>query len=61
MLPWVTTGTGPADATNIFGTYTYQLGFLGSRLGYAIAATAIMMPFLVAFIMLLSPLMWRED
>jgi multiple sugar transport system permease protein len=60
-LPFIITNTGPNDATNIFGTYTYQLGFIGSRLGYAIAATAIMMPFLIAFILLLAPRMWREE
>lgn len=60
-MPWIITGTGPNDATNIFGTYTYQLGFIGSRLGYAIAATAIMMPFLVAFILVLARMMWQEE
>lgn len=60
-LPMILTRTGPNDATNIFGTYTYQVGFIGSRLGYGIAATAIMMPFLFALILYLSPKMWRED
>jgi multiple sugar transport system permease protein len=60
-LPLILTRTGPNDATNIFGTYTYQVGFIGSRLGYGIAATAIMMPFLFALILILSPLMWREE
>jgi ABC-type sugar transport system permease subunit len=60
-MPFVVTRTGPNDATNVFGTYTFQVGFLGTRLGYGIAATVIMMPFLFALIMLLSPLMWREE
>lgn len=60
-LPFIVTRTGPNDATNIFGTYTYQLGFQGNRLGYAISATAIMMPFLLGLIMLLAPLMWRRE
>jgi len=60
-LPMILTRTGPNDATNIFGTYTYQVSFIGSRLGYGIAATAIMMPFLFALILYLSPKMWRED
>ncbi len=60
-LPMILTRTGPNDATNIFGTYTYQVGFIGSRLGYGIAATAIMMPFLFALILFLSPMMWREE
>jgi multiple sugar transport system permease protein len=60
-LPMILTRTGPNDATNIFGTYTYQVGFIGSRLGYGIAATAIMMPFLFGLILFLSPKMWRED
>jgi multiple sugar transport system permease protein len=61
VLPFIITRTGPSDATNIFGTYTYEIGFIGSRLGYAISATAIMMPFLVAFIMFLAPKMWQEE
>jgi ABC-type sugar transport system permease subunit len=60
-LPFIITRTGPNDATNIFGTYTFEVGFIGSRLGYAIAATAIMMPFLFALILALAPLMWQED
>lgn len=60
-LPFIITRTGPNDATNIFGTYTFQLGFIGNRLGYAIAATAIMMPFLFALILYLAPKMWQED
>ena len=61
VLPFIVTRTGPNDATNIFGTYTYEIGFIGSRLGYAISATAIMMPFLIAFIMFLAPMMWQEE
>lgn len=60
-LPFIVTRTGPNDATNIFGTYTYQIGFMGSRLGYAVAATAVMMPFLFAMILALAPLMWRKE
>lgn len=60
-LPFIITRTGPNDATNIFGTYTFQLGFVGQRLGYAIAATAIMMPFLLALIFYLAPKMWQEE
>jgi ABC-type sugar transport system permease subunit len=60
-LPMILTRTGPNDATNIFGTYTFQVGFVGSRLGYGIAATAIMMPFLFGLILFLSPKMWREE
>lgn len=60
-LPFIITRTGPNDATNIFGTYTYQIGFMGSRLGYAVAATAIMMPFLFGMILALAPLMWRKE
>lgn len=60
-LPFIITRTGPNDATNIFGTYTYQLGFVGSRLGYAISATAIMMPFLFLLILFLAPMMWRRE
>ena len=60
-LPFIITRTGPNDATNIFGTYTFQLGFVGNRLGYAIAATAVMMPFLFALIIYLAPKMWAEE
>jgi multiple sugar transport system permease protein len=60
-MPWIVTRTGPVDATNVFATYTFQVGFLGSRLGYGIAATVIAMPFLFALILILSPLMWREE
>ena len=60
-MPFIVTRTGPNDATNVFGTYTFQVGFRGNQLGYGIAATVIMMPILFALISILSPLMWREE
>ncbi len=54
-LLWVMTGGGPSFSTHIFVTYAYQLSFLGSRFGYAMAVSLITTPLIVIFIMLLVP------
>lgn len=54
-LLWVMTGGGPSYSTHIFVTYAYQLSFLGSRFGYAMAVSLIATPLITAFILLLIP------
>jgi multiple sugar transport system permease protein len=58
---YIMTGGGPSFATQIFATYTYNLGFVGSRLGYAIAVSTTLTPVLIILILLLSPLILRGE
>ena len=60
-IVYIMTGGGPAFATQIFATYTYEIGFVGSRLGYAIAISTSLMPFLVILILALSPLLMKGE
>jgi ABC-type sugar transport system permease subunit len=60
-IVYIMTGGGPAFATQIFATYTYNLGFQGSRLGYAIAVSTTLTPVLIVLILLLSPLILRGE
>lgn len=58
---WLLTGGGPGNATDVFATYTYKLGFRASRLGYGQTVSVILAPVLVFIIMILSPLMLRGE
>ena len=60
-IVYIMTGGGPGFATQIFATYTYNLGFQGSRLGYAIAVSTTLTPILIVLILLLSPLILRGE
>lgn len=60
-IVYIMTGGGPAFATHIFATYTYHLGFQGSRLGYAIAVSVSLTPLLIFLILALSPLILRGE
>jgi len=60
-IVYIMTGGGPAFATQIFATYTYEIGFVGSRLGYAIAISTSLMPFLIILILALSPLLMKGE
>lgn len=60
-IVYIMTGGGPSFATQIFATYTYNLGFVGSRLGYAIAVSTTLTPVLIILILLLSPLILRGE
>jgi multiple sugar transport system permease protein len=61
QIVYIMTGGGPAFATHIFATYTYFVGFSGSRLGYAVAISTILVPALIVMILALSPLILREE
>ena len=61
QIVYIMTGGGPAFATHIFATYAYTVGFSGSRLGYAIAVSTFLTPFLIVMILALSPLILREE
>ncbi|MGN6809546.1 MAG: carbohydrate ABC transporter permease [Thermomicrobiales bacterium] len=61
QIVYVLTGGGPDFATQIFATYTFNLGFQASRLGYAVAVSVTLVPILVAIILLLAPLMLRGE
>ena len=60
-IVYIMTGGGPAFATHLFATYTYYLGFTGSRLGYATAVSVSLTPLLIVMILALSPLIIREE
>ncbi len=61
QIVYALTGGGPNFATQIFATYTFNLGFQASRLGYAVAVSVALVPILVAIILLLAPLMLRSE
>jgi ABC-type sugar transport system permease subunit len=48
---WAMTQGGPFNATNVFGTYLYQVAFQESRYGYA-SAIAVVMFFLILILTL---------
>lgn len=61
QIVYIMTGGGPSFATQIFATYTYAVGFQGSRLGYAVAVSTMLTPVLIFMILLLSPLIMRGE
>jgi multiple sugar transport system permease protein len=61
QIVYIMTGGGPAFATHIFATYSYFVGFSGSRLGYAVAISTILTPALIVMILALSPLILRGE
>jgi multiple sugar transport system permease protein len=61
QIVYIMTGGGPAFATHLFATYTYQVGLTGSRLGYAVAVSTSLTPVLIVMILALSPLILREE
>jgi multiple sugar transport system permease protein len=61
QIVYIMTGGGPAFSTHIFATYAYTIGFSGSRLGYAIAISTFLTPFLIVMILALSPLILRGE
>jgi len=60
-IVWLLTRGGPGNATDVFATYTYKLGFEVSRLGYGETVSVILAPVLVLIILFLSPLMLRGE
>jgi multiple sugar transport system permease protein len=60
-LVWFLTGGGPSNATQLFATYSYQVGFMGAELGYAAAISLIGTPLMIILIMALAPRMWKEQ
>jgi len=60
-IVWLLTRGGPVNATDVFATYTYKLGFEATRLGYGETVSVILAPVLVLIILFLSPLMLRGE
>ena len=60
-IVWLLTGGGPGNATDVFATYTYKLGFRTSRLGYGETVSVILAPVLMLIIIVLTPLMLRGE
>jgi ABC-type sugar transport system permease subunit len=57
---WAMTQGGPLNATNVFGSYLYQVAFLDSRYGYA-AAIAVVMFLLVLILSLATNRLTRRE
>ena len=60
-IVYIMTGGGPSYATHLFATYTYQVGFVGSRLGYATAVSTMLTPVLIIMILALSPIIMKSE
>jgi len=60
-IVWLMTRGGPGNATDVFATYTYKLGFITSRMGYGETVSMILTPVLIIVILILSPLMLRGE
>lgn len=60
-IPWLLTRGEPGHTTELFSTYTYKLGFITSRLGYGETVSFMLAPVLIVVILILSPLMLREE
>ena len=60
-IVWLLTRGGPVNATDVFATYTYKLGFEATRLGYGQTVSVILAPVLIVIILFLSPLMLRGE
>lgn len=61
QIVYIMTGGGPAFATHVFATYSYFIGFTGSRLGYAVAISIVLTPVLIVLILALTPLILRGE
>jgi multiple sugar transport system permease protein len=60
-IVWLLTRGGPVNATDVFATYTYKLGFETGRLGYGETVSVILTPVLILTILVLSPLMLKGE
>jgi multiple sugar transport system permease protein/arabinogalactan oligomer/maltooligosaccharide transport system permease protein len=58
---FIMTGGGPGYATHTIPTYAYQLGFMTSRFGYAVAVSMTSVPLFIVLILALSPLIMRGE
>ncbi|RKY51666.1 MAG: sugar ABC transporter permease [Candidatus Neomarinimicrobiota bacterium] len=57
QIVYIMTKGGPAGATHIFSTFSYEVGFIAGNLGKATAIPLLMTPFLAVFIILITRLM----
>ncbi len=51
---WLLTRGGPSNATQIFSTLSYTMGFLNMHLGEAIAVSAFTLPIMLVLVVLIS-------
>jgi ABC-type sugar transport system permease subunit len=54
------TGGGPFNATNVFGTYLFQVAFQEARYGYAAAIAVVMFALILFFTLVVTRLTRRE-
>jgi ABC-type sugar transport system permease subunit len=54
------TNGGPFNATNVFGTYLYQVAFQSSRFGYASAIAVVMFALILFFTVVVNRLTRRD-
>jgi multiple sugar transport system permease protein len=61
QLIWVITKGGPAGATHIFGTLSFQRAMTGGHFGEGAAISNLMLPILVACVLISFRYLKRED
>jgi len=60
QLVYALTNGGPANATNIFAIYAFNLGMLGGQLGLGAAVALSMLPALALLIVALTLYLRRD-
>ena len=61
QLVWIITKGGPAGATHIFGTLSFQRAMQGGQFGEGAAISNFMLPILVACVFIAFVFLRRED
>jgi multiple sugar transport system permease protein len=58
-IVYLLTKGGPVNATHLFATYTYEVGFIVFKLGLAATVPVLLVPFFLTFMFKLTQLMMR--
>jgi multiple sugar transport system permease protein len=61
QLVWIITKGGPASATHIFGTLSYERAMQGGRFGEGAAVSNFMLPILVVCVLIAFVFLRKED
>jgi len=61
QLVWIITKGGPANATHIFGTLSFQRAMQGGHFGEGAAISNFMLPILVASVLIAYVFLRKED
>ena len=60
-LPYLMTGGGPSNATEVFTLLSYQLGIQNGRIGEAATVPLMAMPFFAGLIVILTKYMLSRE